>query len=230
MAMPGHSAVLQVLGTFILWLGWYGFNGGSTLSVFTSAYSRDLARVCVTTTLSAASCALTTVAFTYATTHVWDVSAVTNGVLSGLVSITAGCVSVDPWAAIVIGIVGSFAYLGGCKLEALLKIDDPLDAFPVHSAAGAWGVIAVGIFTRPEYAYQQTGSHGFLYPGTPDLIGVQIVYVLVHTAWVVVTCSLLFFGMSKAGILRVPAEVEEMGMDLSKHGGEAYFDVGTTKK
>mmetsp|Transcript_11542 Transcript_11542/g.36539 ORF Transcript_11542/g.36539 Transcript_11542/m.36539 type:complete len:452 (-) Transcript_11542:2160-3515(-) len=221
--MPGHSAVLQVLGAFILWLGWYGFNGGSTLSVFTSAYSRDLARVCVTTTLGAASGALSSFALVHFTSHIWDVTAVGNGVLAGLVSITAGCVVVDPWAAIVIGVVAGFAYLGGVQLERLLKIDDPLDAFPVHGAAGAWGVFAVGMFCRPEYSYNGLGSHGFVYPGAqPDLLGIQIVTFLIITIWVGVCSTVIFGSLRLAGILRVPAEVEEAGMDVSKHGGEAY--------
>jgi Amt family ammonium transporter len=220
--------VLQVLGAFILWLGWYGFNGGSTLSVFAfgTAYARDLARVCVTTTLSAASGAITVMICAKIFSHVWDVAAVCNGVLAGLVGITAGCVVVDPWASVVIGIIAGFVYIGGVKLEAVLKIDDPLDAFPVHGAAGAWGVFAVGIFCRPEYTYNQLGSHGFVYPGgMPDLIGVQIVFLIVHIAWVTFTSCILFYSLRRAGIFRVSAEVEEMGMDISKHGGEAYVDV-----
>jgi len=223
--IPGHSSVLQILGVFILWLGWYGFNGGSTLSVFALGvqYARDLARVCVTTTLSAAACGLTSVAFQYYLTHVWDVMAVGNGVLGGLVSITAGCVVVDPWAAILIGIIGAFVLKGASMLLLKLKIDDPLDAFAVHGACGFWGVFAVGIFTRPEYAYNNTGSHGFVYPGpSPDLLGAQIVALCAEIAWVGITSSILFFVLKVTGLLRVSSEVEEAGMDVSKHGGDAY--------
>jgi Amt family ammonium transporter len=222
--MPGHSTVLQVLGVFILWLCWYGFNGGSTLAVFIDApYARDMARVCVTTTLAAASSALTSVMLVKVLTHVWDVTAVGNGVLAGLVSITAPCVVVDPWAAIIIGMIGGLVLTGSSKLMLKLKIDDPLDAFSVHGACGMWGVLSVGIFCRPEYSYNGLGSHGFVYPGpTPDLIGVQIVLILIVILWVGTMSLLIFGGLRLLGILRVPAEIEEAGMDVSKHGGDAY--------
>ncbi|KAG8460168.1 hypothetical protein KFE25_014313 [Diacronema lutheri] len=223
MPMPGHSSVLQSLGVFILWLGWYGFNGGSTLAVFSSAYSRDLARVCVTTTLGAASAALTSVMIAHQFTHVWDVSAVGNGILAGLVSITANCVVIEPWAAIVIGMFGGAIYQGASKLVLKMKVDDPLDAFAVHGVCGAWGLVASGVFCRPEYSYNGLGSHGFVYPGAqPDLLGIQIVTFLIITIWVGVCSTVIFGSLRLAGILRVPAEVEEAGMDVSKHGGEAY--------
>lgn len=216
----------------------YGFNGGSTLSVFGlgTAYARDLARVCVTTTLSACSGALSTFLMAYLVTHVWDIQAVSNGILVGLVSITSGCVVVDPWAAIIIGLIGGFIYTGASKLLVALKIDDPLDAFAVHGASGTWGVLAVGVFCRPEYSYNLLGKHGFIYPNTGpnsptetynDVLGIQIVTLLVIWAWVGVTATAMFAALKVTGILRVPAEVEEMGMDISKHGGEAYPDQGT---
>jgi Amt family ammonium transporter len=224
--------VLQVLGVFILWVGWYGFNGGSTLAVFAldTQYARDLGRVVVCTTISAATGAFTVVVISKYVDHVWDVGAVCNGVLAGLVSITAGCVVVETWAAVVIGIVGGCVYVGAAKLERLLKIDDPLDAWPVHGACGVWGVLAVGVFCRPEYSYNQEGRHGFIYAAyaqgtTPSLLGPQIAFLLAHTAWVGTVATVLFGLLRLAGLLRVSAEVEEMGLDLSKHGGEAYYDV-----
>ncbi|KAJ1621532.1 ammonium transporter AmtB-like domain-containing protein [Pavlovales sp. CCMP2436] len=229
--MPGHSSVLQVLGTFILWLGWYGFTGGSTLSVFTSQYSSDLARVCVNTTLSAAAGALTVILLAKVVSHVWDVAAVCNGVLAGLVGITASCVVVDPWAAIIIGVLSGFVYMAAVKLEAKLKIDDPLDSFPVHGACGMWGVLASGVFCRPEYTYNQVGSYGFIYGGEKgDLLGIQVIFIVIHFIWVGGLTSILSIAMKRAGVLRVSAEIEEMGMDLSKHGGEAYFDVAHKSK
>jgi len=221
--MPGHNSVLAVLGTFILWVGWYGFNGGSTLGVFVYEYGRDLARVCVTTTLAAGACGLTVVLIYYVMSHIWDVSAVCNGVLGGLVSITAGCVVMDPWAAIVTGVIGGFVYTGASKLLLKLKVDDPLDAFAVHGACGFWGVAAVGFFCRPEYSYNLAGSHGFVYSGPkPDLIGIQIIALLIEIAWVSITSSAMFATLKYTGMLRVSAEVEEAGMDVSKHGGDAY--------
>mmetsp|Transcript_30419 Transcript_30419/g.76217 ORF Transcript_30419/g.76217 Transcript_30419/m.76217 type:complete len:445 (-) Transcript_30419:211-1545(-) len=229
--MPGHSSVLQVLGVFILWLGWYGFNGGSTLSVFTSQYSRDLARVCVTTTLGAASGALSSFAFVHTTTHIWDVPAVGNGVLAGLVSVTANCVVIDPWAALIIGGIGGVIMQCASKLVLKLKVDDPLDAFAVHGSSGMWALVATGIFARPEYSYNGLGSHGFVYPGDkPDLLGVQVAAIAIILAWVGGTSTILFASLRLLGVLRVPADIEEAGMDISKHGGGAYDLVAGPSK
>ncbi|KAJ1624091.1 ammonium transporter AmtB-like domain-containing protein [Pavlovales sp. CCMP2436] len=224
-AMPGHSSVLQVLGTFFLWLGWYGFNGGSTLAVFTldAQYARDMARIEVISTLGASAGAISAVLFTYFTTHVWDLSSACNGVLCGLVSVTASCAVIEPWAAIIIGGIGGIIMLLTSKLVLKLKIDDPLDAFAVHAGGGMWALIATGIFCKPEYTYNTLGSHGFVYPGDkPDLMAVQVTAVVLIWAWVG-GCSTIIFGSLKLlGIFRVPAAIEEAGMDVSKHGGDAY--------
>jgi Amt family ammonium transporter len=228
--------VLQVLGVFILWVGWYGFNGGSTLAVFAldTQYARDFGRICVTTTISASTAAFTVVVIAKFMDHVWDVGAVANGVLAGLVSITAGCAVVETWASVVIGIIGGITYVLAVKVEHLLQIDDPLDAWPVHGACGVWGILAVGMFCRPEYSYNQEGRCGFIYAAnegaTPSLLAPQIAFLLVHTGWVGMVATVLFGSLRLAGILRVSAEVEELGMDLSKHGGEAYYDVVSKKK
>jgi Amt family ammonium transporter len=222
--MPGHSSVLQILGVFILWLGWYGFNGGSTLAVFAldTGYARDLARVCVTTTLGAASAALSSFLLAHTVTHVWDVTAVGNGVLAGLVSITANCVVVDPWAALIIGALGGLLMQGVSKLMLKVKIDDPLDAFAVHGACGMWGLIATGIFARPQYSYNGLGMHGFIFPGNGALLSVQLIALCIILLWVGTTSMIIFGSLRLLGILRVPADIEEAGMDVSKHGGAAY--------
>jgi len=220
MEIPGHSSVLAALGTFILWFGWYGFNCGSTLGIHT--YSTDAARVAVTTTLSPAMAAFTVVVVKKLMTHVWDLNATLNGVLAGLVSITAGCVAVDAWASLLIGFIGAFVYLGASKVLIKCKIDDPLDAFAVHGACGFWGVFAVGLFCPEKYSYNLKGDWGIFYGGNGTLLGVQIVGLLVIVAWTSSVALVMFMILKKAGFLRVSEAMEDEGMDTSKHGGQAY--------
>ena len=130
-AMPGHNASLVVLGTFILWVGWYGFNPGSQLAIIGS--EAVVARTAVSTTLSAAAGGVTAMAINYGLYHVWDLIAVCNGVLAGLVGITAGCSVTEPWTAIVCGFISAWVIHGAGKLLLKLKIDDPLEAAPMHS-------------------------------------------------------------------------------------------------
>ena len=146
--------------------------------------------------------------------------AVCNGILGGLVSITAGCSAVYPWAAVLIGFLGGFVYFGSSKLVLnVFKVDDPLDAFAVHGACGFWGTLAVGIFSASDYAY---GSGPGLFYGGGNAFVAAIVCLLVETAWVVITSALMFLPLKMTGLLRVSAEIEAAGMDVSKHGGAAY--------
>ena len=230
----GHSSALQVLGTFLLWFGWYGFNPGSTL--FIHGYARDSARAAVTTTLSAASGAVTGLYIKRllpsklgGTPGVWDLGHTCNSLLGGLVGITAGTSVTSPWAAVLIGFISAWVYHGASCLMRKLKIDDPLDAFAVHGACGAWGVIAVGFFAHGSYAYCGAPNNGaggcdagLFYGGKGVLFGVQFVGVLIEFAWVSVLCTVLFMGLKLAGIFRTSADVERAGMDVSKHGGHAY--------
>jgi Amt family ammonium transporter len=222
--MPGHSSVLQALGVFILWVGWYGFNCGSTLSIYSdSNYARDAARVAVTTTLGGGSGALSMFVLTYLYDHVWDMASVGNGVLAGLVSVTAGCATIDPWAAICTGLVGGCILNGASKLMVKCKIDDPIDAFAVHGVCGMWGLVAVGVFSRPEYTYNLQGRYGFIWGGADGtLLLAQFVLILIIWLWVGSSMTVVFLALKYTGKLRVPAEVEEAGLDDSKHGGTAY--------
>mmetsp|Transcript_54303 Transcript_54303/g.118415 ORF Transcript_54303/g.118415 Transcript_54303/m.118415 type:complete len:475 (-) Transcript_54303:907-2331(-) len=232
--MPGHSTVLSVLGTFILWLGWYGFNPGSTLALTPSGYAQTMARVILTTTLAAGAGGVTTVLLDkLLSSKTWDVAMVCNGVLGGLVSITAGCSTITPWYAYVVGIIGGLVYFGASRLMAnVLRIDDPLDAFAVHGACGFWGVLAVGLFGDPVYTrtyYAWTDDAGDEYTGLffggGKVLGAAITTLVVEIAWVSFFSIIMFVSMKFAGILRVPAEVEDAGMDISKHGGAAYNDI-----
>mmetsp|Transcript_22429 Transcript_22429/g.71736 ORF Transcript_22429/g.71736 Transcript_22429/m.71736 type:complete len:458 (-) Transcript_22429:242-1615(-) len=233
--MPGQSTPFQVLGTFILWMGWYGFNPGSTLGITPSGYGSIMARAAMCTTLSAAVGGITVVFFDRIFSKTYDVGMVCNGILAGLVSITAGCACMLPWAAFLTGFIGAFVYYGASKLMLKLKIDDPLDAFAVHGACGFWGVAAVGVFGHPELVGfgwdgnngdatglpDDTEYAGFLYGGS-TLFGAQIVTLFIEIAWVATLSSIMFFALKMSGILRVSEEVEMAGMDVSKHGGSAY--------
>jgi Amt family ammonium transporter len=219
--MPGHSTTLQVQGTLILWLGWYGFNPGSTLGLSATNYARDAARVVVTTTLSAAAGGLTVcIMEKLFGDKTWSVGAVCNGILGGLVSITSGCAVTFPWSAFVIGFLGGIVYWlsSKCVLK-VCKIDDPLDAFAVHGACGFWGVFATGLFSATDYAY---GSGPGLFYGGGNALGCACVFLLATIAWVGGLSFIMFFSLKKMGILRVSAEMEAAGMDVSKHGGVAY--------
>merc|ERR1711988_937438 len=174
-----HNVPMIVLGTFILWFGWYGFNCGSTTAM-TDGSDNTAALVAMTTTLSAAMGGITVFFLRFAMTKQHDVCGLANGVLAGLVSITAGCDGVYGWAAILIGFIGGLIFVGASALLKKLKIDDPVDAFAVHGACGAWGVIAVaffnftkGIFYGSEHDYE-----------SGKLLGWQVCGIVVITAWV----------------------------------------------
>ena len=228
MAMPGHNAALVVLGTFILWVGWYGFNPGSVLMIH-GANAVTVARVCVTTTLAAASGGIGAMVLNYSLYKVWDLVAVCNGCLAGLVSITAGACVLQPWSAILAGFVGSVVLWAASKLLLKLRIDDPLEAFPVHGACGAWGVIAVGLFADQQLLGDYMGNakadqkiYGAFLGGGGKLLGNQILGIVVITLWVGATIGGLFFALKTVGMLRASAEEEAAGLDESKHGGSAY--------
>ena len=150
--LPGHSSVLQVLGTLILWLGWYGFNPGSALGV-SGTLAKTVARACVCTTLSAAGGGISVILLDkFMGSKVWEVTSCCNGVLAGLVSITAGCATMTTHSAFCTGLLGGLVYFGVSKLLLhKLKIDDALDAFPVHGACGLFGMIINGFLADDTY-------------------------------------------------------------------------------
>ena len=222
-----HSAPLQVLGMFILWVGWYGFNCGSTLGIINTGdsagvYARDAARVAVTTTLSACTAAVTATATAKFNDGVWDVGCMCNGILAGLVSITAGCSVTEPWAAILIGAIGGVICVLASKMLVALRIDDPLDAFPVHGACGTWGVIAVGLFCSEDYTYNMDKHAGLFTSGDGALLGIQLVGILSIASWVGGLMAILFFALKTVGLLRADPHDEDAGMDISEHEGPAY--------
>ena len=160
-----------------------------------------------------------------------------NGVLTGLVAITAGCATVDTWAAVVIGIFAGLFYLLGSKLLIHLRIDDAVDAIPVHMVGGAWGVIATGIFTSPdrlEAAFGMSEHVGWFYSwsrqsGDFTLLGIQLISVLFIFGWTSVLMGTFFYILNMIGLLRIDTLEEEVGMDISRHKGSAYDMDGSAR-
>jgi ammonium transporter, Amt family len=222
--IPGHSATLCTLGTFLLWFGWYGFNPGSTLSVV-GVLRETAARCAVNTTLAAGAAGVMTLFVIKLRDNIFDLVSCLNGILAGLVSITASCAFVDAWAAIVIGMIGACVYIGVTMLLLPLKIDDPLEAFPIHGGCGMWGLIAGGLFNRQVHqvtaGYSET-AWGLLYGGGGKLLLCNILGGIIIAAWTLLTTVPMFMAMRAAGILRISPEMEIIGNDVSKHGGVAY--------
>ena len=230
----GHNASLALLGVFILWFGWYGFNPGSALAIIGA--SDTVALCAVTTTLSAASGTVTTLAIStiknYMETKkvVWDLLDAGNGSLAGLVAITAGCSVVHPWAAIVAGAIGSVVYLASsCFVLNVLKVDDPLDAAAVHGFTGMWGLLVPALFASKDLMNVSYGDidgvtreYGLFYGGSGRLLSVALIAIVVITAWVAVHMTPFFYVLKYFGLLRVKPEHEKVGLDLSHHGGSAY--------
>ncbi|MGD9932570.1 MAG: ammonium transporter [Dehalococcoidia bacterium] len=223
--IPGHSVSLGVLGMFILWIGWYGFNAGSTLGL--SGGLADLAaKVAVTTSLAAATGACTVAITTRFITGKYDMGLTINGLLAGLVGITAGTATVDIWASIVIGAVAALIMLGGVRLLDNLKIDDPVGAVSVHGLGGLWGVLAVGLFSTEagltQAAYADPSKYGLLLGGGAEQFIAQLVGAGAILAWTVVTAGALFLAIKYTIGLRVSEEEEIRGLDVDEHGLEAY--------
>ena len=159
-----------------------------------------------------------------------DVGYTLNGCLTGLAAITGGCATVEPWAAVVIGIFAGFFYLVGSHLMVRFRIDDAVDAIPVHMVGGAWGVLATGLFSNPhriEIAFGMTEHAGWFYEwsqGSGDftLLGIQMLEVLFIFGWTFVTMGACFYLLNMLGMFRISALEEEVGMDISRHKGSAY--------
>ena len=214
-----HNRVFATLGVLILWFGWYGFNAGSTLDI--SGYGAMAGRVTVTTTLAAASGALMAMTFSLIANRRpcrnFDVIAPLNGVLAGLVSITAGCAVVTPEGSIGIGLVGGLVYSLSSWLMQILRIDDPLDAFSVHGSCGIWGVIATGFFYHQDYICPDTTVPCTVYRGSQTAM--QIVGVLLIIVWTAATSAVMFGMLRLGGLLRVDEESEIRGLDFDHHMG-----------
>ena len=205
-AIPGHNLTLGALGVFILWFGWYGFNVGST-----TAATTDMALIAVNTTFAAAAGAVGAMITSWLKFGKAEATMTLNGVLAGLVGITAGCANVTPGSAIIIGLIaGGIVVFSVILLDQKFRVDDPVGAVSVHGVCGAWGTLAAGIFN--------TGGV------TPGIIGVQLLGIAAAFLWVFPTAFLLFKTIDKVFGLRISREEELDGLDVGEHGNEAYPD------
>lgn len=222
--IPGHNVGMAVLGMFILWFGWYGFNPGSTLGL-TDGFAALAAKVAVTTTLSAGAGLVMMTLLAKLRTGKYDLGLAINGALGGLVAITAGTATVEPWAAVVIGAIGAAIVMLGVDLLDRLKIDDPVGAVAVHGFAGVWGVLAVGLFSTQAgigTAFAETTQYGLLVGGGVEQLGIQALGAASIIAWTCVTSGAVFLTLKYTVGLRVSEEEELRGLDLDEHGLEAY--------
>jgi Amt family ammonium transporter len=211
------NKTLQALGTFILWFGWYGFNAGSTLGL-QGNLANVAGKIVVNTTMAGAMAGVVVTFVGRLLQGHYDISMGLNGVLAGLVSITASCQLVEPWHAIIIGTVAGLLLLLGSSLLTKLRIDDPCDAAVVHGICGTWGLWAVGIFcidSNVQYAaYPNTNTAC----KTGEQFGVQIVGSLAIFAWTVGTSAIMFLGIEYTVGMRISSTDEEVGLDISEHG------------
>ena len=216
-AIPGHSITLGALGVFILWLGWYGFNGAAATS------ASELAAIFLTTTVAPSVATVTTMIYTWVKNGKPDVSMCPNASLAGLVGVTAGCDAVDALGASIIGIVSGILVVVVVEvLDMKLHIDDPVGAVGVHMANGIWGTVAVGLLATPS---APAGLEGLLYTGSFRLLGVQLLGVACVAAYAVVMMVITFYVIQKCHGLRTSAEEEIVGLDICEHGlPSAYPD------
>jgi Amt family ammonium transporter len=215
-AMPGHNLPIATLGVFILLIGWFGFNPGSQLAITGKANTDAVMLIAVNTLLAAGAGGFLAMLTTWIMHKKPDLTMAANGILAGLVGITANCDGVTNPQAILIGAVAGVLVVMGVKLLDTLKIDDPVGAFPVHGLCGVWGGIATGIFG--EYA-----------DGYGNMLA-QITGSLVIPIWAFVTMFILFKILKALNVLRVDEAEELRGLDIGEHGEEAYsgFQIFTT--
>lgn len=216
-AIPGHSITLGALGCFILWFGWYGFNGAAAWD------NTSLASIFLTTTIAPAVATCTTMIFTWIKNGKPDVSMCLNASLAGLVGITAGCDALDALGSTVVGIVSGILVVVVVEfLDLRLHIDDPVGAVGVHLANGVWGTLAVGLLANPN---APAGLSGLFYTGNASLLGIQALGIAAVLAWTTVLMTAAFFVIKKTIGLRVSAEEEIKGLDSTEHGlPSAYAD------
>lgn len=217
-AIPGHNIMMATLGVFILWFCWFGFNPGSSLEA--AGY---IGHIAMTTNLSACAGALVAMFLTWKKYGKPDVSMTLNGILAGLVAITAGCHIVSLYGAIAIGAVGGILVVYGCEiLDQKLHVDDPVGAVGVHCLNGIWGTLAVGLFACNTPASE--GTLGLFFGGGTALLITQLIGVIIVAVWVCSMSFIMFTLIKKTVGLRVTPQEELAGLDLGEHGSEAYPD------
>ena len=216
-AIPGHSIPLGALGVFILWLGWYGFNGAAATT------PSELSSIFLTTTIAPAVATCTTMIYTWIKNGKPDVSMCLNASLAGLVGITAGCDALDTIGAAVVGIVSGILVVVVVEvLDLKCHVDDPVGAVGVHCANGVWGTLAVGLLANPD---APAGLRGLFYTGDFTQLGIQLLGFAAVAGWAAVTMLVFFSILKKADFLRADPADELAGLDISEHGlPSAYAD------
>ena len=225
-AIPGHNIALACLGVFILWFGWFGFNPGSTIN----AHHLRIAVIAVNTNLAAASGGLAALLIARLKTGKWDIGMLLNGVLAGLVAITAPCAWVEGWASVIIGLIGGAVMYGGVKFLESKGVDDPVGAVSVHGFCGLWGLLSIAIFADGTYGIYSTEAPyvvGLLYGGGIGQLLAQVISIVVVIAWAFGAGYLTFWGMNKIFNIRVSPEEELQSLDIPEHGTPAYPDYLT---
>jgi ammonium transporter, Amt family len=212
--IPGHSIPYAVLGTFVLLVGWYGFNPGSEL-----AADGAIGGIAVTTTIAAAAGAIAAMMTVWLTTGKPDVGMTANGMLAGLVGITAGCAAVSTVGALIIGAAAGVIVVGAVAFFDRIKVDDPVGAVSVHGVCGAFGTLAVGLFATEDTDFWK---QGLFYGGGADQLVSQLIGVLAVAAFVGVAATAMFLAIKYTIGLRVPEEEELAGLDVAEHGAPGY--------
>ena len=213
-AIPGHNLTMAALGVFILWMGWFGFNPGSQLAASGEVNRTAISHVFLTTNLAAAAGGVATMFLTWIKYGKPSLSLTLNGILAGLVGITAGCDVVSPLGAVIIGLICGIVLVFAIEfIDRKLHIDDPVGASSVHGVCGILGTLLTGLLAT---------DGGLFYGGGWHFFGIQALGIVVIDLWAAATGILLFFGIKKLHGLRVGKRVEEEGLDIYEHGESCY--------
>ena len=216
-AIPGHNIPFAILGVFVLWLGWFGFNPGSEL-----AADNLVGGIALNTMLAAAAGGLATAAVVWLKTGKPDVAFIGNGVLAGLVAITGPCGAVTPLISVLIGAIGGVIVVFAVGFFDKIKIDDPVGAVSVHGVVGAWGVISIGLFAKYDDAFLGREDAGLFYGGGFEQLAVQLIMIVIIAAWVGIMAFIVFSALKATIGLRVDEEEEIEGLDVPEHGMAGY--------
>jgi ammonium transporter, Amt family len=218
--LEGHNQVFTALSVLLLWVGWFGFNAGSTISVDGAFFGF----VAINTNLAAAAGTIAALIISWLVTGKADVPMMLNGALAGLVAITASCAFVDTWAAVVIGFIAGLLVFASIRFFESRKIDDPIFALSVHGTAGVWGTLSTGLFATKELA--TVGKPGLFYGGGFEQLGVQVIGVFTCAAYAFIVAFVILSIMNKfMNGIRVTNEEEMIGLDMSEHGSYGYPEL-----
>jgi Amt family ammonium transporter len=223
-AIPGHNLVSGTIGVFVLWLGWFGFNPGSTMALIPA----DIARICITTNTAAAAALLSSTITSWLFLGKPDLGMSINGCLAGLVAITASCAFVSVGSSFIIGLISGIFVVFAVIFFDKIKMDDPVGALAVHLGCGVFGTICVGLFAQDQFIPNTTGN-GLLFGGGTKLLTAQLIGVGAVGAFTFVTSLITFYAIKATMGLRVTLEEEIEGLDIGEHGQMAYPEFVSRK-